>query len=141
MFKFLRRTSLYLLAIPALFFGLGIVSNQSVLIANHDTFPVRWNDYKVNEYLHDLERESQSKDKNVAQHAEFEITALENGFLDDTHVLMSDKTHLNALADTFALDDTSYSIGDALLYLGEWLFGLAPFVWGWDVTRKLMYKD
>jgi len=49
---------------------------------------------------------------------------------------MTSKTHLNALADVFDLGSI-YSIGDFTLYLGEWLMGFTPFVWGYAVIKKL----
>ena len=50
MFKFLRKTALWIVALPLLCFILGAASNQAVPIANHDKFPVMWNDYKINKY-------------------------------------------------------------------------------------------
>jgi hypothetical protein len=137
MFKFLRKTSLYLLAIPVLLYSLGFVSNQVVLLANHDRFPVMWSDYKVAEYDRMLHEKALSKDKEVAEQAKFDIYALESeGFIDDVHCVMTSDTHLNALADIVDLGST-YSIGDGLLYLGEWLFGFVLFLFVFDVVRKL----
>ena len=60
--------------------------------------------------------------------------------LDDVHCVMTHKTHLNALADIFDLG-TIYSIGDFGLILGGWLWSFAPFVFVFDVTRKLVKQD
>ena len=57
--------------------------------------------------------------------------------LDDVHCVMTSKTHLNLLADIFDMKDGIYSIGDFLLILGGWLLGFAPFVFLFDVARKL----
>ena len=51
-------------------------------------------------------------------------------------MLMSSKTHLNWMADIFALGDTTYSLGDALLYFGEYLTGFMFPVFIFDVVRK-----
>jgi hypothetical protein len=138
MFKFLRKTSLYILAVPILIFGLGCFSNQVVLWANHDKFPVMWNAYKIASEAASLEKATHSKDKDIARQAEFDLYALENeGFIDDTHCVMTSHTHLNALADVVDLRAATYSVGDGLLYLGEWLMGFSIPVFFFDVIRKL----
>ena len=138
MFKFLRKTSLYLLAIPVLSIGIGAASNQLVLFANNDKFPVMWNDYKIAQYDLMLHKVAAGKDKDAAEQAGFDIVALEeDGFIDDTHCVMTPDTHLNLLADIFDMKDAIYSIGDFLLMLGEWLMAFAPFVFLFDVVRKL----
>ena len=138
MFKFLRKTSLYLLAIPVLSIGIGAASNQLVLFANNDKFPVMWNDYQIAQYDLMLHKIAAGKDKDAAEQAGFDIVALEeDGFIDDTHCVMTPDTHLNLLADIFDMKDAIYSIGDFLLMLGEWLMAFAPFVFLFDVVRKL----
>jgi hypothetical protein len=154
MFSFLRRTSLYILAIPALVFGLGLLSNQAVLVANHDKFPVMYNDYKVNEYRLGLQHElaicrvatapdpdaDDTKDStptvDPCEPIEFRIEALKFGYLDEVHVVMTSRTHLNLLADWIDLG-AIYSIGDALLELGEWGFGFIFPLFVFDTVRKL----
>ena len=131
MFSFLRRTSLYLLAIPVLFTFLGAASNQVVLIANHDTFPVMVNAKKLQEMTEPREQKAINFNK--------PIPAFETGdtvMLDDVHCVMTSDTHLNFLADVFDLGDI-YSIGDFLLMLGGWAFHFAPFLFVFDVARKL----
>lgn len=146
MFKFLRKTSLYILAVPALFFGLGLVSNQVVLWANRDKFPVMWSDYKVAEYELSLEQTAAQVDKSgeptdKAEDAQLALVALKDeGFIDQVHVVMTSKTHLNFLADVFDLKEATYSIGDFLLMLSDWLMVFAPFLFVFDVVRKLQ-KD
>ena len=132
MFSFLRRTSLYLLAIPVLFTFLGAASNQVVLIANHDTFPVMVNAKKLQEMTEPREQKSRLRYK--------PIPALETGdtvMIDDVHCNMTSETHLNFLADVFDLHNAIYSIGDFMLMLGEWFGVFAPFVFVFDTTRKL----
>ncbi len=122
--KFLRSSLLYILVAPYILFGLGVASNQAVLIANHDKFPVMVNPVKLAHMLPDgvtiLPRRSQ--------------------MIDTVHETMTKDTHLNALADIFDMG-TIYSIGDFMLQLGEWLMGFTPFVWGYAVIKKLYDRE
>jgi hypothetical protein len=132
MFSFLRRTSLYLLAIPVLFTFLGAASNQVVLIANHDTFPVMVNAKKLQEMTEPREQKAINFNK--------PIPAFETGdtvMLDDVHCNMTSETHLNFLADVFDMHDAIYSIGDFMLMLGEWLGSFTFAIFVFDVVRKL----
>ena len=133
MWSFFKRTSLYILAIPMLFTFLGAASNQLVLVANHDSFPVMLNDKK----LRDMTKtdEGQFKVQFLAPTPAYE--ANDAVMIDDVHCVMTSKTHLNALADIFDMHDAIYSIGDFLLMLGEWLWAFCPFVFVFDTTRKL----
>ena len=149
MFKFLRKTSLYLLVAPWAILGLGCLSNQVVLKANHDKFPVMWNSYKKAQYdlmLHQALAKAQDVkgddvDSEVVTQIEFDIYAFENaGMLDDTHCVMTDETHFNFLADWIDLKTATYSIGDGLIELGEWLMIFSPFLFVFDVVKKLQ-KD
>jgi|FreactTroBogLake_1042271.scaffolds.fasta_scaffold32245_1 hypothetical protein len=133
MFNFLKKTSLYILAIPVLFTFLGAASNQLVLIANHDTFPVMVNDRKLAD-MADHDKKSVEIKFNQPNPAEKQDDTV---YLDDVHVEMTSHTHLNFLADVFDLKDGIYSIGDFLLMLGEWLSAFAPFLFVFDTTRKL----
>jgi hypothetical protein len=149
MFKFLRKTSLYLLVAPWAIFGLGCLSNQVVLKANQDRFPVMWNSYKTAEYgkmlateLREWEKEAQAPDADpdAAEGCEsiaFRIEGLHYGYLDNTHVLMTSKTHFNFLADWIDLKTATYSIGDGMIELGEWLLVFSPFLFAFDVVKKL----
>lgn len=49
--------------------------------------------------------------------------------MDTTHCVMTDKTHLNLLADVLDFHDSLESVGDELLSLGAWLQTFCPFVW------------
>jgi hypothetical protein len=134
MFNFLRKTSLYILAIPVLFTFLGAASNQLVLVANHDSFPVMWNDKKIRN-LTKKDEEQFIKVQFLAPTPAYEA----NGavMIDEVHCVMTPNTHLNFLADIFDMKDAIYSIGDLSLMLGEWFWAFAPFVFVFDVTRKL----
>jgi hypothetical protein len=137
MFNFFRKTSLYIIAVPVLFTLLGAASNQVVLIANHDTFPVMVNDKKLAEMT---ETKEKFHDRELKLHKVFKPTpAQENDavMLDDVHCAMTSKTHLNALADIFDLKDAIYSIGDFMLMLGEWLGSFTFAIFVFDVVRKL----
>ena len=119
--QFLRKTYLWILALPLALTLLGAASNQVVLYANHDTFPVSINAAKS------------------AQFTEDDSVTLKDGtvMLDDTHCIASDKTHLNLLADVLDFRTEYVSVGDLSLELGDWIWGFAPFVWGLAVVRKL----
>ena len=131
MLKFLRRTFLYLLAIPLLFTLLGVISNQVVLAANNDTFPVRLNQVKLKEFTEGTNPLTGDSIDTKAVLADGTV------MIDDTHCLMTSRTHLNLLADTFDFHDAIYSIGDFSLELGDWLWSFAIFVWMAAVIRKL----
>lgn len=112
--RFLSTTALWIVLLPYLFTGVGAASNQLVLIANHDKFPVMLNE-KVR--------------------AGFEPDA--NGLIDKAHCVMTKDTHLNFLADIFDLHDGWYSIGDFLLMIGDWLMGWCIYVWMALVIKSL----
>ena len=133
MFNFLRKTSLYILAVPVLFTLLGAASNQVVLIANHDTFPVMVNDKKLQEMT-----EPEEKPTGIQFAKPMPAFAADDAvYLDDVHVAMTSHTHLNALADIFDMKDAIYSLGDFLLMLGEWLGSFTFAIFVFDVARKL----
>lgn len=110
--QFLIKTYLWIILLPIVFQGLGAGLNQAVLIANGDRFPVEINAV-------------QSKG------------ASPDSMLDDVHCVMSRSTHLNALADIFDFHTATYSVGDGLINLGEWLWSFAPFVWAFAVLKKV----
>jgi len=138
MLSFLRKTCLYILLIPGAIWGLGFASNQAVLMANHDRFPVMWSEYKAAKYDKKLHDELKNKDRDVVEEARLAIWAFEEkGFLDDEHCLLTTKTHLNYLSDVISLQDTTYSIGDIMLYLGDWLWDFAPYIYVFATVYKL----
>ena len=142
-----RKTYLYVLALPLLLFFLGAASNQIVLIANHDTFPVNINEVKVDEMSHpknpfnvlNLKPTHTTFQKDSEEPSGPIVLSDGTVMLDDTHCVMSKKTHLNFLADEFDLGSI-YSVGDFMLMLGSWVWGFAPIVWGVLAFRKLNRK-
>jgi hypothetical protein len=116
--KFLRATALWILLLPYVATYTGAALNQLVIIANHDRFPVMGSSVKITKWGPD-----------------------ENGMLDATHCLMTKDTHLNFLADIFDLGGSIYSVGDGLIYLGEWLGEFCPFVFITVVIMKLKSHD
>ena len=128
--KFLRNTYLWLLAIPLLFIILGTASNQAVLIANNDTFPVQVNPVKL--YMWS------NGGKDIKIVPKIPVIAPDGEIMmDSTHCVMTDNTNLNFLADVFDFHSQIVSIGDLSLELGEWMWSFAPFIWGFAVVRKL----
>jgi hypothetical protein len=138
--KLLRASCLSILLLPYGIFGLGVLSNQAVLIANHDKFPVMLNARKLDKILNQDELAGLEAILGIKPKAPIAKIADPDGMIDDTHCQMTSKTHLNALADVFDLGSI-YSIGDFTLYLGEWLMTWTPFVWGYAVIRKLYAQE
>ena len=130
--EFLRKTFLYILAVPVLFTVLGAASNQLVLFVNNDTFPVMMNDAGVRRYTAEVEAAKNDSDVDPSK-----IPDVEHGMMDQTHCFMTSKTHLNFLADVFDFGTAYYSVGDGLLYLGDWSWTFAPFVFLFAVTKRL----
>jgi hypothetical protein len=114
-YRFLRITHIWILLLPTVTGSLGTLSNQAVKIANHDRFPVLVNDKKLQDAQPDSE-----------------------GFLDDEHIVMTSKTHLNALADIWDFNsEGTCSIGDELIDLGAWLDGFCLWIFLALVAQKL----
>ena len=135
--KLLRSSCLWILLTPYAIFGFGVASNQAVLIANHDKFPVMLNARKIDKMLSsDQEQDLLTILGIKPKAAPIAKIPDPDGMLDDVHCVMTKSTHLNFLADVFDLGSI-YSIGDFTLYLGEWLMGWTPFVWGYAVIKKL----
>jgi Family of unknown function (DUF5317) len=118
--NFLRVTMLWVMLLPLLVGFAGVASNQLVLIANHDKFPVMLNEHKNN---------MRDGDGNALVDAD--------GMIDDAHCVMTSETHLNVMADIFDFKDAIYSVGDGLINLGAWGWTWAPFVWVGLVIRRL----
>jgi hypothetical protein len=139
--RFLRSTLLAVLLAPWVIAGIGAASNQLVLIANHDKFPVMVNAYKL--------KQMQAPRETIFERifGSHPITAPQpavedpDGMIDEVHCVMTDKTHLNFLADIFDLHDAIYSIGDFGLMLGDWLQTFCPFVWAALIIRKCWEAD
>ena len=142
MLNFLRKTALWIVLAPVAIFGLGLASNQAVLVANHDKFPVMWNSYKAASLSLAIEKATKSDDEDVAEQAGFDLEALVvDGYLDDTHVLMTSKTRLNFLADWIDLKSATYSIGDFLIDAGEWGMNYCPWIWTFVAIQRLRRRE
>ncbi len=150
MFKFLSKVPYwYLIAIPLLLTFMGAASNQAVLIANGDKFPVMASEEKLQKYCQPQEASDSlsaviakalaGRSAIVKETAPDPYTCSNGGeFLDEVHVIMTPKSHLRPLADIFDMHDGIYSIGDFSLMLGEWIMGWAPLAWIVLVIRKFI---
>lgn len=135
-----RVSALWILLLPYGVYTLGAASNQAVLIANHDTFPVLVNDTK----LADFRKPAKvvSLDDILGPPMRPQPSPVDDGMIDDVHCRMTSKTHLNFLADIFDLKSEGiYSIGDFLIMLSEWLSTFTFYVWGFSVIRKLQKQQ
>lgn len=131
--KFLRKFPYwYLLAIPALLFAAGVASNQAVLVANHGKFPVAMNAAWMDKFCSTRGMEPDEID-NIPPAS----CAVGGEMIDNTHSVMGPNSHLKFLADIFPLGHAIYSVGDGLLYLGDWLLSFTPFMWLALTIRKL----
>jgi hypothetical protein len=142
----LRKIILAVLLLPyGLILG-GAASNQLVLIANHDKFPVMVNSFKAKE-LSALQDAKIAEIQAIADDptdfraglaaAVVEVLKAKKaeGMMDDIHCIMTTKTRLNFLADVFNLKDATYSIGDFGIITGEDIQGLTPLI-----AAGLVYK-
>jgi hypothetical protein len=142
-----------LIAIPLLLFFAGVTSNQLVLIANHDRFPVMVNSAKLAKFVEDKNDadEKAAAGKHPDKHGIVYNSKISSdtvkaagrrdlgpdGMIDDVHCVMVPSSHLKALSDIFDLGSI-YSVGDFLLMLSEWLGSFTPIMWLALVLRKLM---
>jgi hypothetical protein len=116
-----KKYHLWILVLWLAPFFAGAASNQAVLLANHDTFPVMVNNTKLDEALGD----DRPTPKDLAAPV----------MLDDIHCVMTDKTHLNFLADVFDYNGAIQSVGDLGLDFGAWFGTFAPFLWGFAMLK------
>jgi hypothetical protein len=135
MFKFLRKTALWILLSPLALGFLGAASNQLVLNVNNDTFPVRISPARLALLVEGAKQELDVSGAVI----QGDVMVLPDGkiMLDKTHCVMTSKTHLNWLADIIDLQSETESVGDIMLDLGSWLWTFAPFVWGFEIIRRL----
>lgn len=147
----------YLIAIPLFATLLGAASNQAVLIANGDRFPVLYNNEKIHASCQTPEPNA-GKDfltallgggrlKSVPSILEpqpapkmADPDLCRNGgkFLDDTHVIMDKDSHLKILSDIFDMHEATYSVGDGLLEFGSWMWDWSGLAWLVLIVRKLI---
>jgi len=141
MFNFLRKTMLWIILLPWAIFGVGVASNQLVLVANHGKFPIMETQTQTASIrsvqiirIAELEQEikdgedSSDQDESLAEIAILE-TALKEGMIDDVHCFMTDKTRLNWLADIFNLRIAIFSVGDGMLNAAEAMQTYCLFAW------------
>ena len=127
--KLLRSSIVWLFLGPWTIWSAGVLSNQAVLISNSDKFPVMLNAREISKVLG-----PKSSPIDILFGAILpEVKATEkpvdpDGMLDSTHCVMTSKTHLNFLADIFDFHSATYSVGDGLLALGDWLNTFCPWV-------------
>lgn len=131
MFKFLRKTLLWMVLIPYAFTWAGTASNQAVLWANNDTFPVRINLVKLFDW-------SQGGKGIRVIPPDFDPAHPDGAImLDNIHCLMTEKTHLNWLADNLDFHDSIVSIGDMMIDLGQYSGQYMPVLWLGIVLAKM----
>jgi hypothetical protein len=97
---------LWILAVSPALQGIGTVSNQLVLWANGDKFPVMLSPVKI-----------------------AALTPDANGMIDPIHCVMTSATHLNWLADIWDFHSQIDSIGDLTLDFSDWLASPLFFIW------------
>lgn len=141
--RFFCSSFLWVLLAPWLIAGAGSASNQAVLIANHDKFPVMVNAVKLEEMRPHQDKDFQGIIADIfgKPRPSPPVASATDDMLDDIHCVMTSKTHLNFLADIFDLHDAIYSIGDFGLMLGEWLQTFCPYVFLALVFRKCWEAD
>lgn len=150
----------YLIAVPLLSIGLGAASNQAVLIANWDKFPVMANNERIVEWCKppapkntiDLfqlvapiappVKPPKKHDIFAAQPAHIDVQACSAGgdFFDgdDVHVIMHKESKLKFMADIFDMHGDIFSVGDGLISAGEWAIDWTPLAWLILVIRKFI---
>jgi hypothetical protein len=159
MFKTLSKVPYwYLIAIPLLSIGLGAASNQAVLVANWDKFPVMLNNEQIAEKCQPpappenifqllnpivpIRKLNHSTSLFEARPAHFDAQACAAGgdFFDgdDVHVIMHKQSKLKWLADVFNFGGDIYSIGDGGIELGSWLLSWTPIAWLALIVRKFI---
>lgn len=125
--KFLSFAFLWILALPLLLTFTGAASNQLVLAANHDKFPVMVNERKLKEFETRDDKEIQAIASELGIQVQPDVEP-DDGMIDDVHCVMTDHTHLNFLADWIDFGSI-YSPGDLLLMLGDYLQPLSFPIW------------
>ena len=134
---------LWILLLPVATIVTGAASNQAVLIANGDKFPVMVNpvklDYFGKEHANDEAKAKPSPNQEEPKRSTSLVT-LPDGtvMIDDVHCWMSKKTHLNFMADIFDFRSEGIeSIGDMGIEFGNWMWIYAPYIWGCAIISKL----
>ncbi len=149
MLQFIRKTALWVLLLPIASFGIGVASNQLVIVANNGKFPVRYTETRKAEWyarqelaIAKIAHEVDTSDEESVADAQANIyvlqTAEKEGMIDSVHCIMTDKTHLNLLGDIFDFDVAIFSIGDGLLYAGLLSFEYCALLWLFLLCSKAL---
>lgn len=139
--KLLTFAYLWILALP-LFLGFaGAASNQLVLAANHDKFPVMVNARKLREFEQAQEQPVRAIEHLFGVDDPPQAQNDPDGMLDDVHCVMTKDTHLNFLADWIDLKDATYSPGDLLLEAGDYTGQYSFWVWFALILAEIKRKN
>lgn len=138
----------YLIAVPVLLVLSGVASNQAVLVANWGKFPVMMNERQVQLQAKMQEQMDQADQKqanddpfssfNTSVDTDKIVLDSQSQFLDDVHSIMGHNSRLKFMADIFNMGQFICSIGDLLLWLGEWLGSYSFIMWLGLILRRLM---
>ena len=142
--QFMRKTFLWVALLPLAVTYLGTLSNQAVLWANHDAFPVMINPVKLQQFTGGqpvADTTDPTGGRQIAQGGHVFVLPDGRVMVDPVHCVMTKSTHLNWLADIFDFHDSIQSIGDLLIGVGEWLSGFAYYVWAILVIGALAKKQ
>jgi hypothetical protein len=127
MLKFLRKAKLYIFAIPLLLWAFGAGLNQIAINANHDSMPIVFNASNFKDFI-DV--------KNG-----YPVFAQGEIFTDSQHSIMNPNSRFKILCDWIDFVDVKYSIGDVILFAGEDLGKVIPYVWGLALFAELRKKE
>jgi len=116
--NFIKKSMLWLLLLPTAVHFVGVASNQLVLFANDDKFPVMINQHKLYSWN---PKEGMPAD----------------GMMDDTHCVMTSRTHLNLLADILDFHGSIESVGDELIDWSANYAGYVYFLWAILMLRRV----
>ena len=139
--KFLRNSFVWFILAPWIISFAGAASNQLVLIANNDRFPVMVNAVKLAQMTAPTPEQSFITNLFGVPAPSPEVSRDDVVMIDDTHCVMTKDTHLNFLADVFDLKQAIYSVGDFALMLGSWMWSFTPIVWCTLVLKKIWDRE
>ena len=139
--QFLRNSFVWFLLAPWIVSSVGAASNQIVLIANHDTFPVMVNPVKLSQIRAPREQDDLVTSIFGKPRPAPRVTVEDENMIDSVHCVMTNDTRLNFLADIFDLKEAIYSVGDFGLMLGDWMWTFMPFVWATLILKKIWDEE
>lgn len=127
MFKFLRKTKLYVFAIPFLLWALGAGMNQIAINANHDSMPVLHNAGSVGKFIHTDEG--------------YPVQSQGVWMTDSRHSILTSETRYYILCDIIDFGNVKYSLGDGVLELSRWMDNVIPYIWGLALYAEVRKKE